>query len=81
MNAKRIITLATAGLLAPVTQALAEAGTRQDNSQFLVWAFLGMCALIVIIQLMPVAMLAYGLVKGLFQGKTTTEAKEFTAHK
>ena len=43
MNAKRLITLATAALLAPATQALAEAGPRQDNSQFLVWAFLGMC--------------------------------------
>ena len=81
MNAKRIITLATAGLLAPVTQALAEAGTRQDNSQFLVWAFLGMCALIVIIQLMPVAMLAYGLVKGLLKGKTETAAQQVTIHK
>ena len=81
MNAKRIITLATAGLLAPVTQALAEAGTRQDNSQFLVWAFLGMCALIVIIQLMPVVMLAYGLVKGLLKGKAETAAKEVTVNK
>jgi hypothetical protein len=81
MNAKRIITLATAGLLAPVTQALAAAGTRQDNSQFLVWAFLGMCALIVIIQLMPVAMLAYGLVKGLFKGKETPAAVNVAADK
>ena len=81
MNAKRIITLSTAALLAPATQAMAEAGTRQDNSQFLVWAFLGMCALIVIIQLMPVAMLAYGLVKGLLKGKAETAAKEVTVHK
>ena len=81
MNAKRLIPLITAALLAPATHALAEAGTRQDHSQFLVWAFLGMCALIVIIQLMPVAMLAYGLVKGLLQGKTATEAKEVTVHK
>ena len=81
MNAKRLITLATAALLAPATQAMAEAGTRQDNSQFLVWAFLGMCALIVIIQLMPVVMLAYGLVKGLLKGKAETAAKEVTVHK
>jgi len=81
MNAKRLISLITAALLAPATHALAEAGTRQDHSQFLVWAFLGMCALIVIIQLMPVAMLAYGLVKGLLQGKTETAAKEVTVHK
>jgi hypothetical protein len=81
MNAKRIVTLATAALLAPATQVLAEAGTRQDHSNYLVWAFLGMCALIVIIQLMPVAMLAYGLVKGLLKGKKETAAQEVTAHK
>ena len=81
MNAKRLISLITAALLAPATHALAEAGTRQDHSQFLVWAFLGMCALIVIIQLMPVVMLTYGLVKGLLQGKTANEAKEATVHK
>ena len=81
MNAKRLISLATAALLAPATQAMAAAGTRQDNSQFLVWAFLGMCALIVIIQLMPVVMLAYGLVKGLLKGKAETAAKEVTVHK
>jgi hypothetical protein len=81
MNAKRIIPLATAALLAPATHALAEAGARQDHSQFLVWAFLGMCALIVIIQLMPVAMLAYGLVKGLLKGKAEPAANEVTVHK
>lgn len=71
MNAKRLITLLSAVLLIPATHALAETGVRQDQSQLLVWAFLGMCALIVIIQLMPVIMLAYGLVKGLFKGKET----------
>jgi hypothetical protein len=81
MNAKRLIPLITAVLLAPATHAMAEASTRQDHSQFLVWAFLGMCALIVIIQLMPVAMLTYGLVKGLLKGKAETAATEVTVHK
>jgi hypothetical protein len=71
MKSKRIISLATSALLVPATQALAETGARQDSSQLLVWAFLGMCALIVIIQLMPVVMIAYGLVKGLIKGKET----------
>jgi hypothetical protein len=35
-----------------------------------------MCALIVIFQLVPVAMLAFGLVKGLLKGK-----EEVAAHK
>ena len=76
MSTKRITTLLSAALLVPATPALAAAGNRQDNSDFLVWAFLGMCALIVVIQLMPVVMLAYGLVKGLLKGKETpAEAK------
>ena len=71
MKTKRITTLLSVLLLAPATSALAEAAARQDSSQLLVWAFLGMCALIVIIQLMPVVMLAYGMVKGLLKGKET----------
>ena len=80
MKTKRITTLLNVLLLAPATSALAETGARQDSSQLLVWAFLGMCALIVIIQLMPVAMIAYGLVKGLLKGKETS-AQEVTADK
>jgi hypothetical protein len=35
---------------------------------FLVWMFLGMCALIVIIQLMPAMFLMFGMLKSLFTG-------------
>jgi len=80
MKTRQILTLATTLLLAPATQALAETGARQDNSQWLVWGFLGMCALIVIVQLMPVAILAFGLVKGLLKGKEAT-AHEAVTHK
>ena len=80
MKTKRITTPLSILLLAPATSALAETGARQDSSQLLVWAFLGMCALIVIIQLMPVAMIAYGLVKGLLKGKETP-AEETITHK
>lgn len=72
MKTKRIAITLGSLLTAPATLALAETGARQDNSQFLVWAFLGMCALIVIIQLAPVAMIAFGLIKGLAtKGKET----------
>ena len=77
MKTTRRILFLGAWLLAPATQALAEAAPRQDDSQFLVWAFLGMCALIVIVQLMPVFVIAFGLIKGLAKGKepqTQTEA-------
>ncbi len=76
MKTMRITTLLSAALLTPATYALAETGVRQDSSQFLIWAFLGMCALIVVMQLMPVVILAFGLVKGLLKGKETpVEAK------
>lgn len=76
MKTMRITTLLSAALLTPATYALAETGARQDSSQFLIWAFLGMCALIVVMQLMPVVILAFGLVKGLLKGKETpVEAK------
>jgi hypothetical protein len=77
----RLLTLLTALLVAPATRALAETGARQDNSQYLVWAFLGMCALIVIVQLLPVAILAFGLVKGLLKGKEDVAAHEAAPHK
>jgi len=80
MQAKRLIHFATALLLTPATTALAETGARQDHSQFLVWGFLGMCALIVILQLVPVATLAFGLVKGLLKGKEEI-AKEVAVRK
>lgn len=76
MKAMRISTLLSTVLLAPASFALAETGARQDSSQFLVWAFLGMCALIVIIQLMPVALLAFGLLKGMLKGKDTPAPAE-----
>ena len=81
MNAHRLITIVTTLLLAPASAALAATATRQDNSQFLVWAFLGMCALIVIVQLMPVFILAFGLVKGLFSKKAPAAEQPAVTHK
>ncbi len=53
---------------APAT-ALAANGLREDHSGFLVWAFLGLCALIVVAQLAPAAMLVVGMVKGLVESR------------
>ena len=80
MNRKQLISLAATLLMTPATVALAETSARQDNSQFLVWGFLGMCALIVILQLVPVVTLAFGLVKGLLKGKDEI-AKEVAVRK
>ncbi len=73
----RLLILTSALLLGPATLAMAEAGVRQDHSSYLAWAFLGMCALIVIVQLMPVAVLTFGLVKGLLKGK---DKEQVAAH-
>ena len=36
-----------------------------DNSGILVWAFLGMCAMIVVAQVVPAILLMTGMVKGI----------------
>jgi protein-S-isoprenylcysteine O-methyltransferase Ste14 len=63
-----IITLATA---TPVLAAAA----REDHSNFLVWAFLSVCGLIVVVQLLPVIFMAFGLITGAAKGKKDQEAK------
>ena len=57
-----ILTLTT--VLSLVTPAFAESAARTDDSNVLVWAFLGACALIIFMQLVPVVTLAFGLIKG-----------------
>jgi hypothetical protein len=81
MKTRHISPMLATLLFAPATRALAETGARQDDSQFLIWAFLGMCALIVIIQLMPVAMIAFGLIKGLAKGKEPQTQAEVAVDK
>jgi hypothetical protein len=81
MKTYRTLLMTSSMLVLSSTLALAETTARQDHSQLLVWAFLGMCALIIIIQLMPVVMIAYGLVKGLVKGKEIETAAEVTVDK
>lgn len=50
---KAIFAMTTALTLAMTSPALAAAGAREDNSDFVVWAFLAFCALIVIGQMFP----------------------------
>lgn len=49
------------------------AGARQDNSGLVVWIFLGFCALIVVAQLVPAALMAMGLIKGFAERKHEDE--------
>ena len=56
--------LSLLGLLVLSTPVFAES-MRQDNSPILVYAFLGMCGLIVLIQAIPPILVAMGFIKGL----------------
>ena len=64
---------ATAFLLTAIP-AMAATGTRTDNSMTLVYLFLGVCGLIIFLQLIPVFALGFGIMKGVFSGKAE-EAK------
>jgi hypothetical protein len=56
-------------LSAALPAAAASTAGRTDHSGILVWAFLGFCALIVVAQLVPAAMMMLGIVKGVASEK------------
>ncbi|OHB27020.1 MAG: hypothetical protein A2X84_07335 [Desulfuromonadaceae bacterium GWC2_58_13] len=60
---KLTLSAITFALLSPISSAFAASG-RSDNSGFVVWVFLGFCALIVVAQVVPALMVMLGLVKG-----------------
>ena len=57
------LTVVTA--LGSASSVFAATGAREDNSGVYVWIFLGMCALIVVAQIMPALLIITGLVKGM----------------
>jgi hypothetical protein len=54
--------------LTPTASALAATGPREDTSGLYVWMFLGVCALIVVAQVVPAILLAVGAIKGVAEG-------------
>jgi len=60
--------------LSTIVPALAETGARTDNSMMLVYLFLGVCGLIIFLQLIPVFALGLGIIKGFF-GEKKEDAK------
>lgn len=62
-------TITPVAFLAIARAASAADAARVDHSGFLVWAFLGMCALIVVAQLAPAAMLLVGMIKGFAESR------------
>ncbi|HBT82333.1 MAG: hypothetical protein A2091_10575 [Desulfuromonadales bacterium GWD2_61_12] len=61
--------LATIAFLGATNVAGAATASPDDGSQLVVWAFLGMCALIVILQVLPLVVMSFGMVRALFKGK------------
>lgn len=59
--------------LGTATSAFAGSGASEDNSGFLVWGFLGMCGLIVVLQLFPTLMVMLGFAKGISGEKKKAE--------
>lgn len=55
--------------------AFAQTGAREDNSMLLTYLFLGTCALIILLQFVPIFAMVFGILKGIFSKKTTAEAK------
>ena len=53
----------------------ADATAREDNSDLFVWIFLAFCALIIVAQLIPAAMMLLGFSKGLKKEKTPSAPK------
>ena len=64
MNANRTTRIAATLWLAALTPAWAADAARADHSGLWVWAFLGLCALIVVAQLAPALMLLVGMARG-----------------
>jgi hypothetical protein len=51
------------GIIAPAT-AFAASGAAEEGSGIFVWIFLGFCALIIAMQIVPAALLLFGMAKG-----------------
>ncbi|MCK4691549.1 MAG: hypothetical protein KAT20_07065 [Desulfuromonadales bacterium] len=63
MKWTRQVITAVMAVTVMVSPALAAAGSREGGSNFFVWAFLGVCALILVLQLAPVVSQAFGVSK------------------
>jgi hypothetical protein len=69
MKKLRNVLMGTLIPVAATTPAFAVDTTKTYSSGILVGVFLGFCALIVVVQLMPAIMMLIGFVKGLLKGQ------------
>lgn len=56
--------------LASASSAFAAGPPREDNSGLFVYIFLGFCALIIALQVMPAILMLFGFAKGIAKEKT-----------
>jgi hypothetical protein len=61
--------------IATTTTAFAANGAQGDEPGMLAWAFIGFCAVILVGQLVPAAMLVIGAFKGLAKAPAPKEVK------
>jgi len=61
-----------------VSNAFAAAG-REEGSGIFIWAFLGFCALIVVVQVIPAILVMFGIAKGVASKRDVAEEKTTTA--
>lgn len=66
----------TLSIISAPVAAFAASGAREDSSNLFVWIFLGMCALIVVVQLFPAIMMVIGFASGVKKSPADDLAKE-----
>ena len=79
MNSVRTMAMSVAMLVGTSLPALAVDTSRTYSSGLLIGIFLGFCALLVVVQLMPSVMLLVGFIKGLAR-RTETSAEAVSAN-
>ena len=81
MNSIRIMPTALALWLAAFTPAYAASTTTVYNSGILVLAFVGFCALVLVVQLIPAIITLWGIIAGLLTGSSKEKTVAAKAQK
>lgn len=76
MKSCRSLLMGMAMLMVVANPALAVDTSKTYSSGLLVGIFLGFCALVVVVQLMPTIMLLIGFVKGLLKGQSKAASRQ-----
>ncbi len=76
MKGYRSLLMGMSMLMIMASPAFAVDTTKTYSSGILVGLFLGFCALIVVVQLMPTIMLLVGFVKGLLKGSSKQASRQ-----